>query len=218
MLTREKVLDTIRDWIVSGTLAPGEDIRDGELAEALGVSRSPVRVALVELQREGLVERAPNGHVSVVRLSVEDLERLIPVWIELEVLAAREATERVADGPCMAEIEAANREFSALADRAMASSSPEDLASVLVANDRFHSAILAAADNRFLATPLSAMRAHNRRYESTYFSGFPELARLSADDHDGIVAAIRTGNPDAAESAMRHHINRAWQLVERMRG
>lgn len=49
VLTRERVLVTIRGWIVSGTLAPGEDIRDGELAEALGVSRSPVRVTLVEL-------------------------------------------------------------------------------------------------------------------------------------------------------------------------
>ena len=94
MLTREKVLDTIRDWIVGGTLAPGEEIRDGELADALGVSRSPVRVALVELQREGLVDRASNGHVSVATLSVDDLERLIPVWMELEVLAARQATER----------------------------------------------------------------------------------------------------------------------------
>jgi DNA-binding GntR family transcriptional regulator len=216
-LTREKVLDTIRDWIVGGTLAPGEEIRDGELAEALGVSRSPVRVALVELQREGLVDRASNGHVSVVPLSVDDLERMVPVWMELEVLAARQATERSATGPGLAEIEAANAAFSSIADLALVGTDPADQARVQAANDRFHAAILAAADNRFLTTPLSAMRAHNRRYESAYFSGFPELARLSADDHDDIVAAIRTGNPDAAETAMRHHIERAWQLVERLR-
>ena len=105
-LTRERVLGTIREWIVSGTLSPGEDIRDGELAEALGVSRSPVRVALVELQREGLVDRASNGRVSVATLSIDDLERMIPVWMELEVLAARQATERSANGPEMAAIEA----------------------------------------------------------------------------------------------------------------
>lgn len=122
VLTRERALETVRDWIVSGTLAPGEEIRDGELAEALGVSRSPVRVALVELQREGLVERAANGRVSVVSLS--------------------------------------------------------------------------------------AMRAHDRRYESADFTGVPDLARLSAVDHDAVVAAIRSGDPDAAANAMGRHIGR----------
>jgi DNA-binding GntR family transcriptional regulator len=218
VLTRERVLETIRDWIVSGTLTPGEEIRDGELAEALGVSRSPVRVALVELQREGLVERAPNGHVSVVRLSVDDLERMIPVWMELEVLAARQATARAARGDGVQEIEAANTDFSAIADQALTSENPADLALVQSANDRFHAAILAAADNRFLAAPLSALRAHNRRYERAYFTGVPDLARLSADDHEAIVAAIRSGDPDAAANAMRRHIERGWLLVERLRG
>jgi DNA-binding GntR family transcriptional regulator len=217
MLTRERVLETIRDWIVGGQLAPGEDVRDGELADALGVSRSPVRVALVELQREGLVERAANGRVSVATLSVDDLERMIPVWTELEVLAARQATERIGASDGLAEIEAANAEFSAVADAALASGDPTDAMRAQVANERFHAAVLAAANNRFLAAPLSALRAHNRRYENVYFAGFPELARLSADDHEGIVAAIRTGDPAAAATAMRQHIERAWLLVERLR-
>jgi DNA-binding GntR family transcriptional regulator len=216
-LTRERVLGTIREW-VGGTLSPGEDIRDGELAGALGVSRSPVRVALVELQREGLVDRASNGRVSVATLSIDDLERMIPVWMELEVLAARQATERGGDGPGLAGIEAANTEFAAVAERADHGSSRDDLVQVQAANDRFHAAILAAADNRFLAAPLSAMRAHNRRYENVYFAGFPELARLSADDHDDIVAAIRSGDPEAAARSMRRHIERAWTLVEHLRG
>jgi DNA-binding GntR family transcriptional regulator len=211
------VLGTIREWIVSGTLAPDEDIRDGELAEALGVSRSPVRVALVELQREGLVDRASNGRVSVASLSVDDLERIIPVWVELEVLAARQATERCANGSGLELIEAANAEFTAVAEQADHSSSREDLVQVQAANERFHASILAAADNRFLAAPLSAMRAHNRRYENVYFADFPQLARLSADDHDDIVNGIRSGNPDTAGESMRRHIDRAWTLVEHLR-
>jgi DNA-binding GntR family transcriptional regulator len=217
MLTRERVLASIRDWIVRGTLAPSEDIRDGELAEALGVSRSPVRVALVELQREGLVERASNGHVSVAPLSVDDLERMIPVWIELEALAARQATERIDSGDGLTKIEAANAAFANLADEALASDDPVDTLRVQAANDSFHTAVLAAADNRFLSEPLAALRAHNRRYENIYFTGLPGLARLSADDHDSIVAAIRSGDPDAAATAMRQHIERAWELVERLR-
>jgi DNA-binding GntR family transcriptional regulator len=216
-LTRERVLGTIREWIVSGTLSPDEDIRDGELAEALGVSRSPVRVALVELQREGLVDRASNGRVSVASLSVDDLERIIPVWVELEVLAACQATERCATGSGLAEIETANTDFAAIAERADHGSSREDLVQVQAANDRFHTAILTAADNRFLAAPLSAMRAHNRRYENVYFAGFPQLARLSADDHDEIVKGIRSGDPDIAGRSMRQHIDRAWTLVEHLR-
>lgn len=216
-LTRERVLGTIREWIVSGTLSPGEDIRDGELAEAMGVSRSPVRVALVELQREGLVDRAPNGRVSVATLSVDDLERMIPVWMELEVLAARQATEHCANGTGLAQIEAANADFASVAERVHTGSSRDDLVQVQAANDRFHSAILAAADNRFLASPLLAMRAHNRRYENVYFVDFPELARLSADDHNDIVAGIRSGDPEAAACSMRQHIERAWKLVEHLR-
>ena len=92
------------------------------------------------------------------------------------------ATERSANGSGLAAIDAANTEFAAVAERADHGSSREDLVQVQAANDRFHSAILAAADNRFLAAPLSAMRAHNRRYENVYFADFPQLARLSADD------------------------------------
>ncbi|HYI13971.1 MAG TPA: GntR family transcriptional regulator, partial [Thermomicrobiales bacterium] len=187
-------------------------------AEALGVSRSPVRVALVELQREGLVDRASNGHVSVATLSVKDLERMIPVWMELEVLATRQATERIADGPELAAIEAAHAEFSAIAERTQAGSDQAELLRAQAVNDQFHTAILAAADNRFLTVPLSALRAHNRRYENVYFAGFPQLARLSADDHEQIVVAIRAQDPDAAAASMRHHIERAWLLVDHLRG
>ncbi|MDQ3548981.1 MAG: GntR family transcriptional regulator, partial [Chloroflexota bacterium] len=86
---REKVLTTVRNWIVEGELAPGEIIRDAEIAQALNVSRTPVREALLQLRAESLVEMKPKGWTQVKLLDQREAEKLLPVVIDLEALAAR---------------------------------------------------------------------------------------------------------------------------------
>ncbi len=93
---REKVLTIVRNWIVDGDLAPGEIIRDAEIARALNVSRTPVREALLQLRTEALVEMKPKGWTQVRLLDQREAEKLLPVVTDLEALAARLA----AGNPC----------------------------------------------------------------------------------------------------------------------
>src|SRR5689334_13754445 len=85
------IVDRLRDAIYNGQLAPNERLREEVLAASLGLSRGPVREALAQLEREGLVIRQPNKSATVARLSLEDLEEVYSLRKALEQLAVREA-------------------------------------------------------------------------------------------------------------------------------
>ncbi|HBY45235.1 MAG TPA: GntR family transcriptional regulator, partial [Chloroflexi bacterium] len=91
---REAILRHLRQLIVDGALQPGEIIRDGEIAEHFGVSRTPVREALLQLRFEGLVIMKPKGWTQVKPLDRSQIEDLFRVIVELEMLAARLAAEK----------------------------------------------------------------------------------------------------------------------------
>src|SRR5579871_5688691 len=85
----EDIVDRLREAIYSGQLAPNERLREEVLASSLGLSRGPVREALAQLEREGLVIRQPNKSAVVARLSLEDLEEVYSLRQSLEELAVR---------------------------------------------------------------------------------------------------------------------------------
>src|SRR5215831_302846 len=86
-LAREEVYTTLQSWIVEGVYQPGETIRDQDLADALGVSRTPVREALQRLQDEGFVETATNRWTRVATLDLDEVRHLYPIIWTLEMLA-----------------------------------------------------------------------------------------------------------------------------------
>src|SRR5579859_7852287 len=87
----EDVVDRLREAIYKGQLAPSERLREEVLASFLGLSRGPVREALAQLEREGLVIRQPNRGATVARLSLEDLEEVYSMRLALEQLAVKQA-------------------------------------------------------------------------------------------------------------------------------
>src|SRR5579871_5727187 len=90
----EDIVDRLREAIYSGQLAPNERLREEVLASFLGLSRGPVREALAQLEREGLVIRQPNRGATVARLSIEDLEEVYSLRLALEQLAIQEAISK----------------------------------------------------------------------------------------------------------------------------
>src|ERR1700682_5240471 len=86
----EDIVDRLREAIYSGQLPPNKRLREEVLASFLGLSRGPVREALAQLEREGLVIRQPNRGATVARLSLEDLEEVYSLRLALEQLAVRE--------------------------------------------------------------------------------------------------------------------------------
>ena len=193
---RERVLETVRNWIIDGDLAPGEIIRDAEIARALNVSRTPVREALLQLRTEALVEMKPKGWTQVRLLDQREAEKLLPVVADLEALAARLAAGN--PGRDLSEAERIQRDLVARVDQACGSPTSEQAHEILQLNDAFHTAIAAIADNPFLTGALLPLKALMRRYERIYFGRAVVIGEESLREHDEIIEAIRGGDGDRA--------------------
>lgn len=200
----QTVYAALRTRLAAGRYAPGDRLTEVELADELGVSRTPVREALQRLHSDGLVTRAARGAV-VAGLSEKERRDLFQVRAALEQLAARAAAERQRDGE-LAPVVLKNLRLKdqAIAD-AVRRGDPREVAQ---RNFEFHRQIVDAADNAMLADMLG--RAWDRIAVSAVSNLMdPDWAAQVADQHEAIVSAIAAGDPDAAAAAMNHHIDAA---------
>jgi DNA-binding GntR family transcriptional regulator len=208
--TRDSALVQLRNWIVNGILEPGQIIKEREVANRLGVSRTPVREALLILKGEGLVISEPQGWTQVKPLDVRQLEKLYPVLVDLEVLAARMAAGNApAD---LSALESAQHAFVAVLDEASDPPGPESALELMQADDRFHSEVIRLADNVFVLEALLPLKTLMRRYEVLYYGGTTTISRRSVDIHERWIEAIRRGDSElAAESARSNWENFRWR-------
>ncbi len=209
--TRETVAETLRAWIVDGTLAPEEVLRDADLAQTFGISRTPVREALLQLEHEGLVESHPGRWTRVTPLDPAMLVHFYPVWVELEALAARMAATATGS-PADEAVRDAAQAFEAAVDAARAEPSSVHLRAIDTAAARFYDLLLARAGNPLLSSTLAPLRLKIRRYVSTC----PEPLAPSdttVADHQRLLAAILAGDPDIAASATRATLDHTYQRL-----
>ncbi len=201
------VYDLLRQRIIDGTLAADERLTEPVLSARLGVSRTPVREALRLLQAEALVVEQPTGGVRVAPLAVTDLHRVYDVRARLEGLLARDACERARP----ADVERLSR----LVDLMDAVRDHED--EVLRIGAQFHGQIEALADNRWCSELLRQIRGHVDRYRS--LSARERVGTTDhVDEHRAVARAIASGDPDAAERAMREHIERSAAMAAKALG
>ena len=186
----------IRRAIVAGELAAGDALTEDQLAVRLGVSRVPIREALIELEQEGLVEFDARGRSRVRTFAEEDFEELFAMRCALEVMAARLVAKRITMTD-VKELEAMIRE-----QRAM-----EDLTELSLADVAFHDRIIQAAQNRPLAICWKTIRsqievwlAHAHRAQAARHLSSIEL---TVPGHRRLLAELRSGSERKAESAMR---------------
>ncbi len=190
--------------IVSGELAPGARIRDGELAEQLQISRMPVREALKRLELEGLVESIPNRETRVAPIRAERAAQAFPVIAALQALGARLGVPALstADDERM---EALDR------DRTRALREGDVIAAIEL-DDAFHGVVLAAAANDELIRALERLMPQIRRLDVLHFS---RLAREDASlDHADILAACRRRDAQtAAELVEANYLRLGEQMA-----
>jgi DNA-binding GntR family transcriptional regulator len=192
---RERIYEELKRWIVEGTLEPDEQLKDVELAEVFGVSRTPVREALRQLEDERLVTTARNRWTKVAPLDLSEPSRLVPIMSALETLALRSGwplSDEVVE-----EMERAN---AALAKAVERHRTKEALAADLA----FHGAFDATSDNEDLIAMLGRLRDRSRRVDLAYWAR-PALARGSVAEHERILEAIRAGTLDRAVLALEEH-------------
>jgi DNA-binding GntR family transcriptional regulator len=198
--TRSTTVDALRDLIVGGAYGPGDRLAEVELAQALGVSRTPVREALRRLSAEGLVELTPNKGARVVLHDDRDLEHVFELRAQVEGLAARLAAERVDEG-VLDELDAVAEEIARHAEPGPR----QDLDRVYVLNARFHGGVIAASGGTVLPGTVDGL-VHTAAVLRT-LHGFDAAAlRRSVNHHREIVAALRARDGRWAESVMRSHL------------
>ena len=194
----------LRGRVLSGSLAPGERLGETELAVELGMSRTPIREALRMLAAEGLVEITSNRGARVTQWSIEELRNVFEIRIRLEGYAARLAAERATTQ----QIE----NLEQIAGQIAHNSRPgprKNLAEVSRLNSQFHNGLLDIAGSASLKVAVAGV-IHASVLSRTQESFDDEAFARSNKHHFEIVAALRAGQGEWAESTMKSHLLSAW--------
>ena len=198
-----RLLEDIRD----GGLAPGMRLRETELAERLGISRTPVREAIRQLEADGLVVHLPRPGASIRTLDHAEVVELYEMRAVLEGTAARLAA-RAASSIELAELAALNNELAA----APAGPQAREL------NRQFHRTLFDAARNRFLLKSISALQKTLLILGPSTLTD-PERAALAVAEHAAVLTAFEARDGAGAEAAMRAHVEAALSArIRSMRG
>ncbi len=201
----QRALDELRDLIFSGDLPAGSDHLEVELAQRLGMSRTPIREAMLTLEAQGLVEVRPRKGFRILSLSAEDMEEIYQILTELESLAAERAAARglsEADLAILAQ---------AIADMDDALSS-EDRIAWAKADDRFHAELVRLGGNARVAAIVGMYNDQVRRARATTLYMRP-LPHQSNADHRAVYAAILDGDQETARKTHAKHRTNASRLL-----
>ena len=214
----DEIALALEDEIISGGLPPGAVLRQEQLSEHFGVSRTPVREALRRLAATGLVSFTPNRGVRVRTISLDELQQAFMVRAELEALVTGLATPNMTEKR-LAELRAAQARFEELTDELLDRRRDEgERTRVTVdwvrANYRFHDVIYEAADVPLVEQVAKSAR---RTFLSRWRPGGPEiddLYRQNVHQHRAILEALVAGSADGARALAHEHVLHSRRLLE----
>ncbi len=205
----------VRELIVLGRLSPGTWVVEGDLAERLNISRTPVRAALHWLQREGYVHEhrtANKCRIVVAPLTKEDAGELYSIIGHTEGLAGRQVAalpepERAALAAKMAKL---NSRLAA------AEGSSAGLGSIFDLDRQFHALVVEAGAGPRLQALHSSVEPQAERYWRLYASSILHDLKLSVGEHEEVIAAVRAGDPDALERALQMNWTCGWERLSKV--
>jgi DNA-binding GntR family transcriptional regulator len=194
--------DRLRDWIITGRLAPGAPIIETDTAALLGVQRSHLRIALQKLQHTGFVVTSRIGTYSRTRvapLTLDDVVELFTVVGAVEGLAARQAARMPSTrrSALVRSLNTTNRLLLRLARRV-----PADYNSINDLDVEFHATYVEAAGGPRVLALHEAVKPQADRYERFYTNALIDQLEISVREHDAIIAAIESGDQDDAQHAV----------------
>lgn len=202
----QHVFENLRQVIVRGDIAPGERLVENRLAEAMGISRTPVREALHKLEREGLLRKLPRGGFTVVSLSREEVEETIGIRCVLESYAARLATVNHRKEE-LEPLERKIEEFEECLDKGRMDALPR-------INTEFHNLLYGLSKSPRLIRMISDLRDQIYRVRRILLK-VEHMARVSNQDHRKMLSAIRRRDIEKVESLVREHILRGREIVRK---
>ncbi|MEV8099836.1 GntR family transcriptional regulator [Kitasatospora sp. NPDC085879] len=195
-LLSDEVFQRLRDSIVRGELTPGEKVKDGELAERLGLSRTPVREALARLADIGLVESKPGVYTRITTLNRHDVAKTLAVLRSLDQLAVETAVPLMKPAD-LGRLRQANHDFK----QAVATN---DVEAALEADDRFHAVPVTVADNPVLSRVIEQLHPQIHRILHRKFSSLLG-GRNTTEHHDRLIELCASGDAVAAAKSSADH-------------
>jgi DNA-binding GntR family transcriptional regulator len=200
----DEVAARLRERIFAGELMPGTFLDEVRLAEQLEISRTPLREALKVLTAEGLVRHEPRRGSFVNEVTEQDLDEIFPVMALLEGRCAHEAAVHATD----ADIEA----LEVLHDKLQRHAKAKRINDYYAANYAIHEAIIALANNRWLAQVIADLRKILKLARLQQLQA-PGRLDQSLSEHMAVFAALKARDPDGAEAAMRTHLTRQREAL-----
>lgn len=195
---RDVVFNTLRQAILKGELEPGERLMEIQLAERLGVSRTPIREAIRKLELEGLVLMIPRKGAEVAKISEKSLRDVLEVRRSLEELAIELACARM-DEEDIRNLEQARDAFCAAVRQG-------DAMTIAESDEHFHDIIYNGTGNTRLVQILNNLREQMYRYRLEYIKD-EDKRQILLVEHDQIFKAIRDRHVAEAKAAAREHID-----------
>lgn len=203
MSAKERAFSQIQRWIIDGTLQPGEKLIDAELAESLGVSRTPIREAFQLLEVQGLVSMHPGKETKVTKIEKDDIFKLYSTMAILQALAA-EMTAKVIVPEQIEQLRAINLEFANAIKSGQAYQAME-------VDEQFHNLIVELSDNSYVASFSASLQIHIRRFKYVFLKQPVTATQASVDEHALIITAFEKNDSDRAQAIMKQNFIRPMQ-------
>lgn len=203
---REIVFENLREAILEGKLDPGQRLMEIQLAEQLGVSRTPVREAIRKLELEGLVIMVPRKGAYVADVSLKDIMEVLEIRTVIEGLAASLAAERMTDDE-LDKLEMICYQFKQCYQK-------DDIDGMIQKDIEFHDVIFTATRNSKLNTIAQSIIEQIYRFRVRYISEYDKAKEL-VEEHQAILEAISQRDADKAyDKAIRHIENVGSHMIE----
>ena len=204
---RDVVFNTLRQAILRGEMEPGERLMEIQLAQKLGVSRTPIREAIRKLELEGLVIMIPRKGAEVAHITEKDMRDVLEVRATLEELVVALACKNVTDEK-LAELKAANKLF----ETAIVS---KDVVNIVDADVHFHDIIYTMTDNARLIQIINNLREQMYRYRLEYVKD-ARTHSILISEHNDIIKQLKDRNVEQANKVIYQHINNQEKGIIRL--
>ncbi len=204
---REIIASTIRNYIIEGKIKPGERLLEPNVAKLLGVSRTPLREAFLQLESEGFLKFNPRKGALVTETSLEDAEETYEIKGALEALAASLASSNITPQQ-IDELIVINKKMESIAN-----SKKKDYKNFLELNSIFHQKIYEVCGNEKLKKTIKTLRNQTLRYNYIFLSLLSHLNE-SVNEHYEIIQALKKGNQKEVELAVKNHNDSALRLLK----
>lgn len=201
----DRVYAHVKQAVLDRRYEGGMLLTEGELADAVGVSRTPVREALLRLQAEGLLKLYPKKGALVLPVSAQEITDVV----ETRLLVEEHAVRKAASAPPAGLIE----RLEELLDRNRTEAEAGELAAAAVSDRCFHAEIVRSTGNVILVQLYDQLRDRQLRMGVAVMHAHPERATKNVPEHAEILEAIRAGDAAAAAEAVRRHVGRVRHLI-----